>query len=281
MAYDNVCKRLAAEYPSALVQWLLAVDAVDIEVLPTELSLEPIRTDAVYLLPQLGQILHLEFQTEPKSNPPVPLRMLDYWVRLYRQHRCPIEQVVIFLRPTNSEIVFTEQFAVGNTVHRYRVIRIWEQDPAPLLANPALLPLAVLARTDTPTYLLEQVAARVDMIEGRQQRSDISAYTEILAGLKFNKDLIRRFLREELMRESVIYREIQQEAKQEGREEGRQEGEATLVLRLLARRLEQVSPEVRSQIQQLPVAQLEELGEALLDFSSAQDLTDWLQAHQV
>jgi len=281
LAYDNVCKRLAAEYPSALVQWLLAVDAVDIEVLPTELSLEPIRTDAVYLLPQLGQILHLEFQTEPKSNPPVPLRMLDYWVRLYRQHRCPIEQVVIFLRPTNSEIVFTEQFAVGNTVHRYRVIRIWEQDPAPLLANPALLPLAVLARTDTPTYLLEQVAARVDMIEGRQQRSDISAYTEILAGLKFNKDLIRRFLREELMRESVIYREIQQEAKQEGREEGRQEGEATLVLRLLARRLEQVSPEVRSQIQQLPVAQLEELGEALLDFSSAQDLTDWLQAHQV
>jgi len=141
--------------------------------------------------------------------------------------------------------------------------------------------LAVLARTDTPTYLLEQVAARVDMIEGRQKRSDISAYTEILAGLKFDKDLIRRFLREELMRESVIYREIQQEAKQEGREEGRQEGEAILVLRLLARRLEQVSPEVRSQIHTLPVAQLEELGEALLDFSSAQDLTDWLQAHQV
>ncbi len=78
MAYDNVLKRLAAEYPSALVQWLLAVDAQDIELLPTELSLEPIRSDAVYFLPQLGQILHLEFQTEPKSNPSVPLRMLDY-----------------------------------------------------------------------------------------------------------------------------------------------------------------------------------------------------------
>ena len=108
------------------------------------------------------------------------------------------------------------------------------------------------------------------MIEGRQQRSDISAYTEILAGLKFDKDLIRRFLREELMRESVIYQEIEQEIQQ--REA------ATLVLRQLARRPGQVSPEMRSQIQQLPVAQLEELGEALLDFSSVQDLTNWLQS---
>jgi len=63
-------------------------------------------------------------------------------------------------------------------------------------------------------------------------------------------------------------------------QEALQEGEATIVLRLLARRLGQVTPEVRSQVQQLPVAQLEELGEALLDFSSVQDLMDWLQEHQ-
>jgi len=52
-----------------------------------------------------------------------------------------------------------------------------------------------------------------------------------------------------------------------------------LVLRQLARRVGQISPEVLEQIQQLPLAQLEELGEALLDFGSMQDLTDWLQAH--
>jgi len=66
---------------------------------------------------------------------------------------------------------------------------------------------------------------------------------------------------------------------QEAREEGRQEEGATLVLRLLTRRLSQVAPEVRALILQLPVAQLEELGEALLDFSSTQELTDWLQDH--
>lgn len=242
------------------------MDKIDIQKLPTELSLEPIRADALYFLPQMGQILHLEFQTEPQSNPPLPLRMLDYFVRLYRQYGHAIEQVVIFLKPTNSEAAYVEQFAVGNTVHRYRVIRLWEQDPFPLLANPALLPLAVLTQTDSPTALLEQVAAKVDMIEEPQQQRSISAYAEILAGLKFDKDFVRQFLREDFMRESAIYQEILQE------------GESNLVLRLLIRQCGQISPEVRSRIQQLPLVQLEELGEALLDFDSMQDLTDWLQA---
>ena len=109
----------------------------------------------------------------------------------------------------------------------------------------------------------------MEQIEEPQQQREISAYTEILAGLKFDKNLIRRFLREELMRESVIYQEIEQEIQQ--REA------ATLVLRQLTRRFGQLTPEMRSLLQQLRVAQLEELGEALLDFSSMQDLTDWLQ----
>jgi len=77
----------------------------------------------------------------------------------------------------------------------------------------------------------------------------------------------------------VIYQEILQQGRQEGRQEGRQKGEAHLVLRQLSRRLGQLTLELHSQIQALSVAQLEELGEALLDFSTRQDLMDWLQAH--
>ncbi len=69
----------------------------------------------------------------------------------------------------------------------------------------------------------------MELIDEPQQQRDISAYTEILAGLKFDKNLIRRFLREDLMRESVIYQEIRQEVRQEALEDGRLEGESTLV----------------------------------------------------
>ena len=78
------------------------------------------------------------------------------------------------------------------------------------------------------------------------------------------------------MRESAIYQEILQT----GRQEGRQEGEATLVLRLLTRRFGTLEPELRSQTSQLSIAELEELGEALLDFSSMQDLIGWLQTQK-
>ena len=60
-------------------------------------------------------------------------------------------------------------------------------------------------------------------------------------------------------------------------QEGRQEGEANLVLRQLARRLGGLSSEQVNRIQGLSVPLLEELGEALLDFTVMADLEDWWQ----
>ena len=83
------------------------------------------------------------------------------------------------------------------------------------------------------------------------------------------------------MKESVIYQEIWseglQEGLEEGRQEGRQEGEANLVLRQLNRRVGDISPELLPNIRSLDLEQLENLGEALLDFQSLQDLEQWLE----
>ncbi len=61
-----------------------------------------------------------------------------------------------------------------------------------------------------------------------------------------------------------------------GIEQGKQLEAANLVLRLLHRRLGQISESVSEQIRQLPVEQLENLGEALLDFENEADLLGWL-----
>ena len=275
MSYDNACKYLAEQYPAEFVSWLLSVQSQDIQVLKTELTLEPIRADAVTFLQTANQILHIEFQTLPASNPPIPFRMLDYSVRLKRQYRCDVEQVVIFLQATNDEIVFTEEYQDRTTSHRYRVVRLWEQEPAPFLANPGLLPLATLTQTDSPQALLAQVAEQVDRISEREQRQNIAGCAEILAGLRFEKDLIRQFFREEIMRESVIYQDILQQGLQQGRQEGKQEGEVALITRLLTRRLGKVDSLLMERIRGLSTEQLEELAEALLVFSSVADLMAW------
>lgn len=78
------------------------------------------------------------------------------------------------------------------------------------------------------------------------------------------------------MRESPLYQEIIQEGVRQGIQQGIQQGEVTLALRQLTRRLGAVPPQLQTQIQQLSTPQLEALGEALLDFSSTQDLVAWL-----
>ena len=151
MSYDNTCKFLAEEYPTDFVRWLLGMETEDINVLKTELFLEPIRADSVTFLQTKNRILHIEFQTEPTSKPPIPFRMGDYSFRLKRKYKCPVTQVVIFLQETTNEIAFTEEYRDETTIHRYRVIRLWEQDSAFFLNNRGLLPLAPLTKTDSPS----------------------------------------------------------------------------------------------------------------------------------
>ena len=282
MAYDNICKYLAEQYPTEFAQWLSTQEVTgSIKVLKTELNVEPIRADSLTLLQTANQILHIEFQTLPDSNPPLPLRMLDYWVRLKRQYRCHIEQVVIFLKATNSDAVFINELTDINTNHRYQVIRLWEQDSAPLLASPALLPLATLARSDAPNTLLEQVVTQLDRIEEPRQRENLAACVDVLAGLRFDKNLVRQLLREEMMQESVTYQDILQKGAQKGRIEGRREATLSLVMRLLTRRFGAINPELQERVRRLALEQLEELGEALLDFQTVADLGIWLEKHQL
>jgi predicted transposase YdaD len=69
---------------------------------------------------------------------------------------------------------------------------------------------------------------------------------------------------------------VYQEAKAEGEILGEARGEARMVARLLNRRLGEIPTDYLTQIQQLTVPQLEELGEALLDFTTLGDLENWL-----
>ena len=276
MSFDNVCKLLAEKYPLDFARWLLPEEPREIKVLKTELSIEPIRADFLTFLQTEHRILHIEFQTKATSNTPIPLRELDYYVRLTRQYKIPVTQVVIFLQETNHENAFIEAYVSETTTHRYRVIRMWEQDSALFLNNLALLPLAPLTRTNSPQGLLSQISENVAKIVDRETKQDIAAYTEILAGLRFEKKLIRQLLSEEIMQESVIYQDIFQK----GEQRGRQQGEQRTVIRQLNRRFVEMDLSLLNRVRMLTVEKLDDLAEALLDFSEVADLVTWLNQHE-
>jgi predicted transposase YdaD len=157
MAFDNLCKLLAEKYPDRFAAWLLGEVPRTIAVLKSELSIEPIRADSVTFLQANGRILHLKFQTLWQSDPPMPLRLLDYWVRLHRLYRLPVTQVVVVLLPPQEDAAIATTCELEQTRHRFQVVRMWEQEPEAFLQDLALLPLATLARAQNATQLLQRV----------------------------------------------------------------------------------------------------------------------------
>jgi predicted transposase YdaD len=79
---------------------------------------------------------------------------------------------------------------------------------------------------------------------------------------------------------SVAYKEIfgrgLEERQQKGRLEGRQAEAAAMTLRLLQRRCGPLPSDQQQRIQALPLAELEALADALMDFQGIADLTSWL-----
>ena len=295
--FDNICKFLAENFSSDFASWILGEPEQLTVLSPTELSLEPIRADALILLQSSQVVLHLEFQTRPDDT--MPFRMADYRLRVYRRFpNKSMRQVVIYLKSTGSELVQQNVFTISGMRHEFEIIRLWEQPTADLLKFPGLLPLAVLGRSEDRTQTLQEVSSIIDSIEDRREQSNIAAATSILAGLVLKKEVIRAVLREEIMQESVIYQDIVAKATAKGKVEGIKEGlergleqgleqglergrqrESLLILRQLKRRLGQIEPEDENRLEQLSSEQLEALGEALLDFSNRDDLLAWLDNH--
>ncbi len=65
-----------------------------------------------------------------------------------------------------------------------------------------------------------------------------------------------------------------------GEKRGQLKQAKSVVLRLLTKRLGEVSQQNRAAIESLPLEKLDALSEALLDFSSTDDLLHWLQQNQ-
>ncbi len=87
------------------------------------------------------------------------------------------------------------------------------------------------------------------------------------------------------LKQRRFYQEIAEEERQEGFQEGQQEGRQkeciSLISRLLQRRIGK-DPELNTVFTELytrSIEQLENLAEALLDFTELDDLRAWLQDH--
>jgi len=109
----------------------------------------------------------------------------------------------------------------------------------------------------------------------------LSAVPEIQKAFRIARE--DNFTQEELkeLQKQELWIQDQQIAIEIAREQVTKTAQLSLILRQLVRRLGTIQPETENSIRQLSVEELENLGEAVVDFNHPSDLTVWLQANAI
>jgi predicted transposase/invertase (TIGR01784 family) len=167
-------------------------------------------------------------------------------------------------------------------------------DPAEQPIGIRLMQLTITPEKQAPEQARELIRQANQEDTGSLSKKEIIDMICTIAVYKFSKlsrDEVEAMLGLRL-EETRVYQEARAEGEERGVAKGRQEGEQAgilkgeqagilkgeqaLILRQLTRRIGSVAPSVLVQVQSLSLAQLESLGEALLDFSQLDDLMKWL-----
>ena len=264
-------KRLISLAPDAWVQWVTqSSDVIAREILNSEFQWVSRQNDVLVkaFSPQHGEFLILnELQLRYTKN--MPRRMRAYAALAEERYSLPTYPVLVNILPPASTVMISERFETDflglQARQDYRVINLWEVDASIVFDQSisTLLPFVpVLQGGGDP----EMVQRAVQLLRLDESLSELEPLLGFFASFVLDTELVSQILRWDMavLRESPWYLEI------------RQEGEQSLILRLLTRRIGDVAPALQTQIRALSLAQLEALGEALLDFSEPADLVKWL-----
>lgn len=233
-------------------------------------------------------LIHVEHQAAPQAE--FGRRMFRYFARLFEKHELLVYPVVIFsydtpqrAEPDRFQVAFRERVVLDFHYHVIQLNRFSWRDyvhqPNPVAS--ALMAKMEIAPADRPHVKLECLrllatlrldAARMQLISGF-----VDTYLRLSSAeqQRFEAELgtVASQAREGIMQITTSWME---QGLEQGLEQGRQR-EAMLVLRQLARRVGAVPPELAGRVRSLSVTELEEFGDALLDFSEIADVESWLR----
>ncbi len=243
-----------------------------------------VRLDGLFMPPaeQLQSRPALILEAQMAAEPEFLLRLYSESGLLLRHQRRQGRAIrhwrVVVICPSR-DLNFGDPLPVQEFL-RERVIWI-ELDPERL--PPAAPPLQrALGMLLLPEEQLPQCAARVrEQAAGSSLGEEIDDVIAAILLSRFNGRTVSEIcamggITVEDFTSSVAYKEIFGLGRQEGRDEGRQAEAAALTLRLLQRRCGPLSAGDQARIEQLSLARLEALADALLDFQGRDELIAWL-----
>ena len=255
-------------------------------------------------------LIHLEHEAHAHRD--LARRMLEYFILDWRQYNMPVYPIAV-LSHRKLDTRSLEPLRMVIRGHKILDFRFAVIDLARLEAgkyvrklNAAALALSARMRMDAGAriplaldFIRNTAQAQLRETEQDAVSRFYFAYQQFrgeeglqlveklsrIKNMEIPKDILRnnplvRFGRTEGRQEG--WRQGRQEGWHKGRQEGQREGlksgQASLVLRLLARRLGPLPVRQEQAIRKLTLRQIGTLAEALLDFQTRSDLTRWLKS---
>jgi len=266
-----------------------SIEFLDKEVFTDVTAGERYEADLIVKAEFRGQesffLIHLENQAQHQTD--FGKRMFRYFSRLSEKFDLPVYPVVVFSynspktpEPNVYLVTFPNKVVLQ---FNYDVIQLnqlnWRdfvQQPNPVAS--ALMAKMNIVPKDRRRVKFECLRLLATLRLDPAKMQLISGFIDTY--LRLNAEEERLFQADIATMEPAeqeVVMQIVTSWMEEGIEQGKQQEALSLVMRLLPRRIGAVAPELQQPIQQLSQEQLEDLAEALLDFSSTADLEDWLQ----
>lgn len=232
-------------------------------------------------------LIHIETQATATSG--FGRRFFRYFARIHDKHDLPVYPIVLFSydtpqrpEPEAYRVTFPDRTVLD---FQFRVIQLnrlnWRdflRQPNPVAA--ALMTKMKIAPEDRPRVKLEilrmMLTLKLDPARQTLIRGFMSAYLR-LSGEElrvYNQQVTEL---EPAEREATM--NIISEWEEIGEARGEARGRAEIILRLLRRRLGEISTEVEKRVQDLPPEKADLLADKLLDFGSLSDAEAWLVAN--
>ncbi|MBW4677611.1 MAG: Rpn family recombination-promoting nuclease/putative transposase [Desmonostoc geniculatum HA4340-LM1] len=280
MRRDSFFYKLFQQYPTLLFQVLATppsnADAYRFDSVAVK---EPkFEIDGVFLPPEnagKGVVYFCEVQFQ-KDEQLYERAFAESSLYFYRNRGRFSDWQTVIIYPSRSieqiDIHPHRSLLNGEQVHRVYLDELGDVRQLPIWV--ALMVLTTVEESQAPEEARYLLTRTREEVTEQSSRAIIEMITTIMV---YRFEQLSRTEVESMLgitlKETRVYREI----KEEGREEGREEATVNLVIRLLTKRFGEISGEIRSSIASLPLPVLEDLSEALLDFTSLADLQAWLE----
>lgn len=315
--FKRLLREFFGEFVQAFLPGVAAyLDATSLEFLDKELYTEKQpgakhNADLVAQARFRGLLTYFLIHVEPESSRrrkrgAFAWRMFDYFALLTREHRLPVYPVALlsYDTPLNLETDSLQIKFPDKTVldFRFTVIQLnqlnWrdylrQDNPvaAALMAKMGIAPadrvevkkecLRMIVRLKYEPEKTKLLANFVDTylrLNAEEQRKLKTALEKLpRRERKTTMELTNSWIEEGFSKGLAIG---EKQGEKRGLQQGLQQGlqsERSLLLRLLTRRVGALSQRAQASIARLSFEELENLGEALLDFTHPRDLTQWLR----